>query len=221
VDRMHIDSCEEYNVVFCEEMRPQVCKEGPVAGSDLESKISVAGGARAEGSSAVRPLLRGPAAVFLSGLADDGEFDDSLAAWRGHRVMARCNHDFGLDDGWCQLGERCVELLAIRALPSERGSEMARGLLTAVYDSAREPVMGGGRCVARTTSGAFCRERISERGRGAGELRLCGLHVGEHAVERPVARRESARFMGGGAEVLPLDYRQLEGNCGICVQPLR
>ena len=140
MDRMHIDSCEEYNVVFCEEMRPQECKEGPVAGSDSESEISVAGGAGAEGSFAVRPLVRGPAAVFLSGLADGGEFDDSLAAWRGHRVTASCNRDFGLDDGWCQLGEQCVELLASRALPSERGSEMARGLLTAVCDSAREPV---------------------------------------------------------------------------------
>jgi hypothetical protein len=79
---MRIDSCEECSVAFRAEMRPQARKEGPVAGSDSESDISVAEEARAEGSFAVRPLERGPAAVLLSGLADGGEFDDSLVDWR-------------------------------------------------------------------------------------------------------------------------------------------
>jgi hypothetical protein len=123
---MRFDSCGECNVVFRAEMRPQARKEGPVAGSD-----SVAGEAMVEGSFA----------VLLSGLADGGEFDDSLADWRDHTVTARCNRDVGLDVGLCHFGEQCVELLA-SALPSERGSEMTRGLLTALCDSARELDMG-------------------------------------------------------------------------------
>ena len=85
--------------MFRAEMRPQARKEGPVTGSDSESEISVAGEARAEGTFAVRPLVRGPAAVSLSGWAEGGEFDDSLADWRDHTVTARCNREFGLDDG--------------------------------------------------------------------------------------------------------------------------
>ena len=75
----------------------------------------------------MRPQARKEGPVLLSGLADGGEFEDSFADWRDHTVTARCNRDVGLDDGWCQFGEQCVELLA-SALPSERGSEMARGL---------------------------------------------------------------------------------------------
>ena len=50
--------------------------------------------------------------VLLSGLADGGEFDDSLAGCRKHTVTARRIRDFGLYDAWCQFEEQCVRGVA-------------------------------------------------------------------------------------------------------------
>ena len=82
--------------------------------------------------------------VLLSGLADGVEFDDSLAGCRKHTVKARCNRDFGLDDAWCQFEEQCVELLA----SARRGSERARGLMTAPFEppQQQQPAQPAGRC---------------------------------------------------------------------------
>ena len=70
--------------------------------------------------------------VVRFGLANGGEFDDSLARCRKHT------------DAWCQLEGQCVELLA----NARRGSERARGFITAPFEppQQQQPAQPVGRC---------------------------------------------------------------------------
>jgi hypothetical protein len=192
------------------EMRPQARKEGPVAGSDSESDISVAGEARAMGSFAVRPPVRGPAAVLLSGLADGGEFHDSLAGCRKHTVTARCNQDFGLADAWCQFEEQCVEFLA----SARKGSEMARGLMTAPFEppQQQQPAQPAGRCPLCGDAGHSYRQGAYDHPAGREITQQCPLVLSDskpcglrHAFSGPMARFagtvwRAISIVGGGGK---------------------
>jgi hypothetical protein len=121
----------------------------------------------------MRPQARKEGPVLLSGLADGGELDDSLAGGRKHTVTARYNRDFGLVDACCQFEEQCVELLA----SARRGSEMARGLRTAPFEMPQhqQPAQPAGRCPLCGDAGHSYRQGAYDHPAGREITQQCPL----------------------------------------------